>query len=61
MMHLSDGLGQAAKDMLPGSAFLKGLNRRPRAAGDSRITSWPVTAAFSLATGGLRSRAGSTS
>ena len=30
MMNLSDGLGQAAQDMLPGSAFLKKLNRRPR-------------------------------
>jgi len=29
MLSLSDGLGQAAEDMLPGSAFLKGLNRRP--------------------------------
>jgi pimeloyl-ACP methyl ester carboxylesterase len=33
MAHLSDGLGQAAQDMLPGSAFLKGLNRRPRRQG----------------------------
>jgi hypothetical protein len=33
MMSLSDGLGQAAEDMLPGSAFLKALNRRPRRAG----------------------------
>jgi pimeloyl-ACP methyl ester carboxylesterase len=30
MMNLSDGLGQAADDMLPGSPFLKELNRRPR-------------------------------
>jgi pimeloyl-ACP methyl ester carboxylesterase len=30
MMNLSDGLGQAAEDMLPGSPFLKELNRRPR-------------------------------
>ncbi len=30
MMHLSDGLGQAAQDMLPGSAFLANLNRRAR-------------------------------
>jgi pimeloyl-ACP methyl ester carboxylesterase len=30
MMNLSDGLGQAAQDMLPGSAFLKQLNRRTR-------------------------------
>ena len=29
MMNLSDGLGQAAEDMLPGSPFLKELNRRP--------------------------------
>jgi len=28
MLSLSDGLGQAAEDMLPGSAFLKALNRR---------------------------------
>ena len=33
MMSLSDGLGQAAEDMLPGSAFLKALNRRPRRTG----------------------------
>ncbi len=33
MMHLSDGLGQAAQDMLPGSKFLTGLNRRPRRKG----------------------------
>jgi pimeloyl-ACP methyl ester carboxylesterase len=30
MMNLSDGLGQAADDMLPGSPFLKELNRRQR-------------------------------
>ncbi len=43
MMHLSDGMGQAAQDMLPGSALLAKLNGRPRrpgiayhiAAGDS--------------------------
>ena len=33
MLSLSDGLGQAAEDMLPGSKFLKALNRRPRRAG----------------------------
>ena len=33
MMHLSDGLGQAAEDMLPGSVFLKRLNARPRRPG----------------------------
>jgi pimeloyl-ACP methyl ester carboxylesterase len=33
LMHLSDGLGQAAQDMLPGSAFLNELNRRPRRRG----------------------------
>ena len=33
MMNLSDGLGQAAEDMLPGSPFLKELNRRPRRQG----------------------------
>ncbi len=33
MLNLSDGLGQAAEDMLPGSTFLKGLNRRPRRQG----------------------------
>jgi pimeloyl-ACP methyl ester carboxylesterase len=33
MLHLSDGLGQAARDMLPGSPFLKELNRRPRREG----------------------------
>jgi pimeloyl-ACP methyl ester carboxylesterase len=30
MLSLSDGLGQAAQDLLPGSAFLKGANARPR-------------------------------
>ncbi len=30
MLSLSDGLGQAAQDLLPGSAFLKALNSRPR-------------------------------
>jgi pimeloyl-ACP methyl ester carboxylesterase len=29
MLHLTDGLGQAAEDLLPGSAFLNALNRRP--------------------------------
>ena len=33
MMNLSDGLGQAAEDMLPGSPFLKVLNRRSRRQG----------------------------
>ena len=33
MMNLSDGLGQAAQDMLPGSTFLKKLNLRPRRLG----------------------------
>ncbi len=33
MMCLSDGLGQAAQDMLPGSPFLKALNGRPRVPG----------------------------
>jgi pimeloyl-ACP methyl ester carboxylesterase len=33
MMHLSDGMGQAAQDMLPGSALLAKLNRRPRRRG----------------------------
>jgi pimeloyl-ACP methyl ester carboxylesterase len=33
MLNLSDGLGQAAQDMLPGSVFLKQLNRRPRRQG----------------------------
>jgi pimeloyl-ACP methyl ester carboxylesterase len=33
MLSLSDGLGQAAEDMLPGSAFLKALNRRRRREG----------------------------
>jgi pimeloyl-ACP methyl ester carboxylesterase len=33
MLSLSDGLGQAAEDMLPDSAFLRSLNRRPRRAG----------------------------
>jgi pimeloyl-ACP methyl ester carboxylesterase len=30
MLSLADGLGQAADDLLPGSAFLKKLNERPR-------------------------------
>jgi pimeloyl-ACP methyl ester carboxylesterase len=30
LAHLGDGLGEAAADMLPGSAFLKSLNARPR-------------------------------
>jgi pimeloyl-ACP methyl ester carboxylesterase len=30
MLHLSDGLGEAAADLLPGSAFLKRLNQRRR-------------------------------
>ena len=33
MMHLSEGMGEAAQDMLPGSAFLTELNRRPRRRG----------------------------
>ncbi len=33
MLHLADGLGQAAQDMLPGSALLTNLNRRPRRRG----------------------------
>ncbi len=33
MMHLSDGMGQAAQDMLPGSEVLAKLNARPRRRG----------------------------
>jgi pimeloyl-ACP methyl ester carboxylesterase len=33
LAHLGDGLGEAAQDMAPGSAFLRELNRRPRRAG----------------------------
>lgn len=33
LAHLADGLGEAAEDMSPRSAFLKTLNRRPRAQG----------------------------
>lgn len=33
LSHLGDGLGEAVKDMVPGSAFLKSLNSRPRRAG----------------------------
>ena len=33
LAHLGDGLGEAATDMSPGSAFLKRLNARPRRAG----------------------------
>ena len=32
LAQLSDGIGQAAEDMLPGSAFLRRINGRPRAA-----------------------------
>ncbi len=33
LMNLSNGLSQPAEDMLPGSPFLKALNRRPRRPG----------------------------
>lgn len=33
LLHLSDGLGEAAEDMSPGSPFLRALNPRPRAPG----------------------------
>lgn len=33
LARLGDGLGEAAKDILPGSAFLTELNRRPRREG----------------------------
>jgi pimeloyl-ACP methyl ester carboxylesterase len=33
LAHLGDGLGEAARDMTPGSDFLKRLNARPRRAG----------------------------
>lgn len=33
MANLTDGLGEAADDLVPGSAFLKKLNARPRRAG----------------------------
>jgi Serine aminopeptidase, S33 len=33
LAYLGDGLGEAAADILPGSAFLTELNRRPRRAG----------------------------
>jgi pimeloyl-ACP methyl ester carboxylesterase len=33
LAHLGDGLGKSAEDLLPGSAFLTALNRRPRRAG----------------------------
>src|SRR4051812_39614597 len=32
LAQLSDGIGQAAEDLLPGSAFLRRINGRPRAA-----------------------------
>jgi pimeloyl-ACP methyl ester carboxylesterase len=35
LAYLGDGLGEAATDMLPGSPFLAGLNRRARRAGVS--------------------------
>ena len=41
-MSLSDGLGQAAQDMLPGRVP-EGLNRRPRRTGVP-TTSWPAIA-----------------
>ena len=33
MAHLTDGLGEAADDLMPGSEFLKALNARPRRSG----------------------------
>ena len=33
LAHLGDGLGEAAEDITPGSAFLEALNRRPRREG----------------------------
>jgi pimeloyl-ACP methyl ester carboxylesterase len=33
LAQLSDGIGQAADDLLPGSSFLRELNRRPRRPG----------------------------
>ena len=33
MLELGEGLGEAAQDLLPGSAFLKKLNARPRRSG----------------------------
>ncbi len=57
MMHLSDGLGQAAEDMLPGSVFLKRLNARPAGRG-LLTTSWLATADSSPVKAGLRSRRG---
>ena len=33
MMHLSEGMGEAAQDMLPGGAFLTALDRLPRRRG----------------------------
>jgi len=33
MLHISEGMGEAAQDMLPGSDFLTKLNRRPRRRG----------------------------
>ncbi len=45
MLSLSDGLGQAAQDLLPGSAFLRGTNARPRRA-EFPTTSWRATAVF---------------
>ncbi|SIN93064.1 Serine aminopeptidase, S33 [Singulisphaera sp. GP187] len=35
LAHLGDGLGEAAQDLTPGSAFLTALNRRPRREGVS--------------------------
>jgi pimeloyl-ACP methyl ester carboxylesterase len=35
LAHLSEGLGEAADDLSPGSPFLKALNARPRRAGVS--------------------------
>src|SRR5439155_6981900 len=33
LAHLGDGLGEAARDLTPGSAFLTALNRLPRRPG----------------------------
>ena len=44
LAQLSDGIGQAADDMLPGSAFLRQINSRPRARRTSATTSSPAIA-----------------
>jgi pimeloyl-ACP methyl ester carboxylesterase len=64
--HLGDGLGEAAADMTPGSAFLKALNARPRRAGvpyhtlagDVGVLPRPVRNQFEAQVAAARNRGG---